>query len=367
MGGILRNIKCIYSIATYLGSGELPSWENSPCQAVSGNGSNQRQDLQSLAEEFADVYASSTSPCVTDVSLQLRSSASTACAYSSVSALDTPLTLRELQTALANLRKRCAAGPDGITNQMLLNLPLEFQHSLLEFFNHIWTTGDIPSSWKLAWVVPVPKPNKDTADLSSYRPVSLTSCVSKLMEKLVCARLMWWLEHRKKLPACMTGFRQRLSAQDSVLDLVSHLEHNRAYGLSTIAVFLDVAKAYDSVLPSAILSHLQEMGVTGHLLRFIRVFLTDRFMQVRIENVFSSKRTVVRGVPQGSVLSPILFNVAMSALPSTLKSHRSKARLSIYADDLCIWLTGYQTKRLHVIAQHAVSSVQAYLSTVGLV
>lgn len=115
---------------------------------------------------------------------------------------------------------------------MLSNVLSERKLDLLNFFNHIWETGAIPFTWKLAWAVPVIKPGKDQTAMSSYRPASLTSCVAKLMEKIVCARLTWWLGHFKQLPSCMTGFRQSLSAQDSVPDLISLVEHNVEHNTS---------------------------------------------------------------------------------------------------------------------------------------
>lgn len=109
---------------------------------------------------------------------------------------------------------------------MIVNL-LKPRKELLAIFSAVRNTGDIPESSKVAWVVPILKLQKDAAALCSYRPVSLTSCVVKVMEKLVQIRLNWFVEHTRKLPSCMTEFRQRLCAQDSVLDLVSHIEHHR--------------------------------------------------------------------------------------------------------------------------------------------
>lgn len=82
------------------------------------------------------------------------------------------------------------------------------------------------------------------------------------------------------------------------------------------------------------------MGITGHLLRFIQAFLSDRSMQVKLGTVLSRSRKITRGVPQGSVLSPMLFNVAMAGLPNALETVSKAVQISIYADDICIWLSG---------------------------
>lgn len=242
------------------------------------------KSMTCLAEDFVDVYSAGKAGNLT-----------TPVGATPTCPLDAPFTLRELQTALSALRPRCAAGPDRITNLMLRNLPTERLGGLLDLFNEVWATGDIPVAWLTAWVVPVLKPGKDRTALISYRPVSLTSCVAKLMEKMIHARLAWWVESRRHLPDCMTGFRPRLSAQDSILDLVSHIEHHRADGLSTLAVFLDVSKAYDCLLPEAILRELQSMQVTGRLLQFVEKFLCERQTQVRLGKVLSSSRSMSRG------------------------------------------------------------------------
>uniref|UniRef100_L7LY18 Putative tick transposon n=1 Tax=Rhipicephalus pulchellus TaxID=72859 RepID=L7LY18_RHIPC len=311
--------------------------------------------MPSLAEEFADVYI-----------IGRESEPPSCLPPHSASAIDAPFTLRELTSAISSLRRRCAPGPDGITNQIISNLPAEARSSLLTYFNYVWELGNIPQTWKMAWVVPVLKPGKDRTELASYRPVSLTSCVAKLMEKLACVRLTWWIENRKSLPACMTGFRQRLSAQDNILDLVSHIEHQRAYGFSTLAIFLDISKAYDYVFQSAIICRLVSMGITGHLLRFVHAFLSDRSIQVKLGTVLSNTRKITRGVPQGSVLSPMLFNVAMAGLPDALKIVSKAVQISIYADDICIWLSGYQHKRLEMLGQRVVLSAQTHLASIGL-
>lgn len=346
---VFSPITRIWRVVGSLAGGSRPS---KPFEALA---LRTQKHLVCLAEEFADAFVNSRPgihPC--------------ALPATSPSVMDAPFTLRELQTALRSLRRRCAPGPDGITNQMLQNLPLEHRKMLLTYLNRVWESGDVPPSWKVACVVPLLKASKEMTDAASYRPVSLTSCVAKLMEKMASKRLSWWLEDRRALPTCMTGFRTGLSAQDSVLDLISHIEHQSAFGLSTLAIFLDVSKAYDSVLQSSILNSLQVIGVQGYLLRFIHSFLSDRKFRVRLGSTMSSERAVSRGVPQGSVLSPTLFNVVMAGLPAKVQKHCRHVHMSIYADDICLWLTGYQHKRLALLARQAVLSVKSYLQGVGL-
>ena len=115
-------------------------------------------------------------------------------------------TLDELTTCLSSFRKS-APGPDGISYDIIERLPRNCLGILLNIYNKIWTTQDFPDSWRLATVIPIPKPGKDHSDAGSYRPISLTSCLCKLMEKMVNRRLTWFLERYESLWPCGLGHR----------------------------------------------------------------------------------------------------------------------------------------------------------------
>ncbi|KAM7314374.1 hypothetical protein ISCGN_004158 [Ixodes scapularis] len=280
--------------------------------------------------------------------------------------LDAPFTAPELQSALRKCRKKTAAGPDEIPYQALTNLTNDALEALLTWFNSIWDSGDVPEEWKVATVVPLLKPGKPPDKAESYRPISLTSCISKLFERLVQGRLRWYLEERTCLPECMTGFRKGLAAQDSILDLTSDLEENKNRRRNTVAVFLDVERAYDGVPPSTILRRLTEIGLTGKIQVFLANFLTGRKIQIQAEGAASSPRLLHRGLPQGSVLSPILFNMVVAPLPHSLPSTPLPVQVSIYADDICLWVTGIYTTQIHRSIQSAVQAVDTFLTKSGL-
>ncbi|KAM7312050.1 uncharacterized protein ISCGN_008955 [Ixodes scapularis] len=279
-----------------------------------------------LAEDFATLYAAAVSqpkpPCHAD---------------KTPFCMDAPFTESELRSALRASKRRGAPGPDGVTTQMLQNLPDSRLQELLSSFNDIWASSESPAVWRLAWVVPVLKSGKPAGDLSSYRPVSLTSCVAKLFERLVHARLIWWLEEHNLLPSNITGFRSRLSAQDSILDIVSAVQHAAASRKSTVAAFFDIQAAFDNVEPASVLAQLTSWGITGRVQGFLEGFLSDRSIQVKLSNTLSQSRPVQRGLPQGSVLSPLLFNIAIAGLPAALPDSRIPIGISMYADDLCFW------------------------------
>ena len=117
-----------------------------------------------------------------------------------------PFTLEELQKAIKKLKKRKSPGPDGVTNEMLLHLGNIALLKLLEIFNYSWETGNIPQIWKEAIMIPILKKGKNKTKASSYRPISLTSCIVKTMERIINCRLTWYLETNDILSEEQAGF-----------------------------------------------------------------------------------------------------------------------------------------------------------------
>ncbi|GFO39486.1 LINE-1 retrotransposable element orf2 protein [Plakobranchus ocellatus] len=139
-----------------------------------------------------------------------------------------------------------AAGPDGVNYQFLRHLPESCPHTLLKFFNNIWTTGDIPPSWREASVVPIPKLGKDPSDPSNYRPIALTSCLCKTLERMVNDRLVHVLESRNLLSNVQCGFRKDHSTLDHLVTLETFTKKAFARKKQVLAVFFDLEKAYDT-------------------------------------------------------------------------------------------------------------------------
>ena len=131
---------------------------------------------------------------------------------------ETDLTLQEMKKALKKLKPRKAPGPDGLHNEMLKHLGNEGKVILLKYINITWRSGNLPFVWKTAVIKPILKKNKPAENLSSYRPISLTSCLCKVVERMVNGRLYWWLEANKLLDAHQAGFRSRHPRTTNYLD-----------------------------------------------------------------------------------------------------------------------------------------------------
>lgn len=311
--------------------------------------------MKELAEDFADTFSSqrfspSLPPPPTATQHQL----------------DEPFTVDELKRALFKLRSKSSPGADGITNQALKNLPEQKIESLLSTINAIWTTSAIPNSWRDAIVVPLLKPGKPKSDPTSYRPVALTSCVAKLVERMIHRRITWHLDKTGFLPPCMTGFRKSLSATDSLLQLITEAEENLHNKKRTAAAFLDIAQAFDRVTLAAIMGALKVAQIQGRTALFIYNFLADRRMTVRLGSTRSTPRLQNVGLPQGSVLSPLLFNLTMAKLPESLPITHPPLHLSIYADDVCLWTASKKAADLHRAMQAGLAATNTYVKALGL-
>ena len=130
-----------------------------------------------------------------------------------------PFSLNELSTAISNLSSSTASGPDQIAYPLLKHLPEPAQLLFLSLFNRSWHSHTSPSCWKPSTIIPIHKPGKPTSSPSSFRPISLTSCISKLFERLILSRLTFHLESNHLLSTCQAGFRPGRSSLDQILTL----------------------------------------------------------------------------------------------------------------------------------------------------
>lgn len=203
----------------------------------------------------------------------------------------------------------------------------------------MWQTSYIPSQWKETIVVPILKPDKPASDPNSYRPISLTSCFSKLIERMITNRLTWYLNKHNIITHNQSGFRKHHSTTDHLLKLSDHIHKAINTKQHTLAVFLDIQKAYDMLWKEGLLVKLHTLGIQGHMFNWIKNFLSNRKIQVKVNNTLSNSLHIQNGVPQGSVISPILFLVMINDTP--LPKHSS-----LFADDIAFWDTHKNTKFL---------------------
>lgn len=186
------------------------------------------------------------------------------------------------------------------------------------------------------------------------------------MEHLIKACLDWYLEHCGILSDSMAEFRERICIGDNLLDLCSSIEHSRERKQATLVDFSVVANAFDNVPVPTVARRLLEIGISGRGLQFIVNFLTDLTFRVRLKGSYSSEHRFPSGLPQESVLGPILFNIVMAALPSCIPRTHRTVHLSLYADILCFWISGFRLRLINSIAHQVITAIQSCLWKYGL-
>ena len=244
-----------------------------------------------------------------------------------------------------------ATGPDEIHYQMLKHLPENALSTLLHIFNDIWTTGVFPDSWRLATVISIPKPGKDHAEPTNYRPIALTSCLCKTLERMINKRLVWYLESNDLISPIQSGFRSERSTNDHLIRLETFIRDAFVNREHVVSVFFDLEKAYDTTWRYGILKDLHDLGLKGRLPLFIQSFLEDRTMQVRVGSTLSDLYDQEQGVPQGSILSTTLFNIKINNIVNCLDT---KTDGSLYVDDFGIC---YRSKNMRTIERHLQQSI----------
>lgn len=237
----------------------------------------------------------------------------------------------EIKSIIHNLRLRKAPGADLIPNIVLKYLTPKSLAILASIFNACISRGHFPSSWKHAEIIVIHKPNKPKHSPSSYRPISLLSSISKVLEKLIQKRLLHYLELSNILPPCQFGFRPMHSTTHQILRLTEKIIQGFEGKKHSAAAFLDVAQAFDKVWHEGLLYKLYKFGFPKFLQNLISSFLDNRTFCVKLNSTTSTLRPIKAGVPQGSILGPLLFNIFMSDMPDPPES-----TLALYADDTAV-------------------------------
>ena len=239
---------------------------------------------------------------------------------------DTPFTPHELETVLST-PKNSAPGEDKLTYIFYSKSPPSFKVRLLNFFNQSWREGRIPRLWKTSIVVPIPKPGG-----KGHRPISLLPTILKIMERLILTRLIFKLPRPKNL----FGFTKGRSTVDPILHLVNLITNRRRKTRSgtVYTAFLDLDKAFERANHIVILDALISLGIKGRMISWVEDFLDNREIKVTVQGVKSDSHPLTTGSPQGSALSPTLFNALITALIST--SLPPCVDILAYADDIAI-------------------------------
>ncbi|CCD16992.1 unnamed protein product [Trypanosoma congolense IL3000] len=312
----------------------------SPVLVVDGHPLTKRQQAQALAKMY--MSRSTKAPHAPEMRIP-----STRCSTFR------PITEAELDVALRELSSGTAPGDDEIHCEELKERGRVAKKCVLRLFNCSLRTGQVPAKWKHGIIVPLLKPTKQASSMTSFRPVTPTSTLCKLMERIVARRVRDYIED--KLQPQQAGFRPARSTLDTLMQVTSAVRRRRD-GEKTAAVFIDYARAFDSVDHNCIVKALMSFGVEKHLVAWIADFLQGRTAQVRVNNTLSEDISLTRGVPQGSVLGPLLFIVMADSLSKRLNCIPGLQH-GFFADDLTIVCTSADLSAIQQTIQQGLDCI----------
>lgn len=232
---------------------------------------------------------------------------------------------------ISRLKVKKAHGHDDLSNRMIKNLPSEGISLLTIIFNACLELGYFPVTWKVGKVIAIPKPGKDQSSPNSYRPITLLPIFGKLFENLILTKLRDFESEKQILINQQYGFRSQHSTTQQIVRLTQTISLRFNENKSSALTLLDLEKAFDSVWHEALLHKLKAHEFPPFLLKIVSSFLTNRVSHVVVKGIKSKTFGIPAGVPQGSPLSPFLFNIFINDIP--IPKH---CKIAIFADDTAL-------------------------------
>ncbi len=233
---------------------------------------------------------------------------------------------------LLNFPPKFSSGPDGLPSVIFSKLADILCFPLASIFRVSFYSHSIPEVWRTATVIPLFKKGK-RSELGNYRPVSLTCVCCRVMERIVKSAMVDHLESNKLLSPLQHGFRGNHSTVTQLLQCYDDWSDSYDRGEQTDIIYLDFAKAFDKVSHRKLIFKLKSFGIAGDLLEWCSDFLSDRKQSVRVGSAESDFKSVLSGVPQGSVLGPILFLLFVNDVSSVCPN----SSLKLFADDIKLY------------------------------
>ena len=255
--------------------------------------------------------------------------------------------MEETEASLEYLKPGKAAGPDKIFTDLLLKANDELVKAIHRVFALSFRTGNIPSNWKKADVKFLQKAGKKNYNsASAYRPISLTSCLGKCLERIITVHLNGFIEHNKIIDLEQEGFRKFHSTTHALLRLVQDIHNGFNKKESTLVAFIDMEKAFDNVWRDGLLVKMHNLGIRGNVWSWISDFLSDRTARCYLKGSHGEEFATHVGLPQGSVISPIFFNIFLQDIYRDIACQKVK-----FADDGTVCAAGDNPSELAAIIE----------------
>ena len=279
--------------------------------------------------------------------------------YNSENKYTQKFSMDELNQALENCKVKSAAGPDKCPNKTLKALGENGKKFVLNLMNKCFIENVIPKEWKIAKIIMIKKKD-DPHDINNYRPISLTNSLAKLLERLVKNRLVEFLNAEKIITKFQSGFRENRGALDNIFyfkqKCLLAFDQNHLVG----GIVYDVEKAFDKIWHQGLLYKMHNIKIPNKIGKFIQNFLTNREFFVSINEQISDLFPIRTGVPQGSILSPILFAIYVNDIPLQLPNY-SNLSVLLYADNLFSFYNDKNINRIKIVLQYYLNNLENWL------
>lgn len=261
----------------------------------------------------------------------------------------------EVKSCIRRLKNSKAPGYDKVHNSLIKALPPTAITLFVLIINACLQLSYFPAAWKHAKVIPIRKPNKPASHPNSYRPISLLSSLSKILERIILTRLNQHLICNDIIPPEQHGFRTQFSTITQLHTLTSHIKNSLTNKLSTGLISLDIEKAFDRVWFNGLTYKLIKINTPSYLTKIIYNFLQNRSFQVHINGKSSTNRDIPYGVPQGAVLSPTLYNIYTYDIPKL-----QDCKVALFADDTALYTSSRYAKQIIKRLQIGVNKFHRY-------
>ena len=268
-----------------------------------------------------------------------------------------PITKYELQNEISSLNPNKSPGYDSLSVKIIQKVGNEISEPLSHIFNLTFINGNIPDNLKKALIMPVFKANENN-EFKNYRPISVLSCFSKLLEKLMYKRLIKFIEKNGILTPHQYGFRQNRSTELAIIELTNRLTKAIDNGEFTVGVFLDLSKAFDTIYHRILIHKLEHYGIRGVTKLWFQDYLTNRKQVVKYGQIRSKEMLIQTGVPQGSILGPILFLLYMNDIENCSKL----LSFVLFADDTNIFYSNSCLEAINEVVQTEINKVTEWLN-----
>ena len=236
--------------------------------------------------------------------------------------------------AIRNMNPSSAPGPDGIHPRVIKELSCYLIKPFTLLFSAILATTVVPQEWKLGIITPTLKPKSDPHIAKSYRPICLTSVISKIFESIVHKQIMNHLKRNNILCNLQHGFLNQRLTCTNLVSCWNNWTQSRDAKRPTDVIYTDLEKAFDSVVHSKLLRKTEAIGIIGDAHKLLENYLSSRVQQIKVEKSLSEPAPVISGIPQGTLLGPLFFIIFVNDLPGAISEDTS---ISLYADDAKIY------------------------------